>query len=83
VPVQKNSIRVRHIGREETRLTNLSGPPLTWIAQFYGAGAALLVDGKPVPTSSSLDLAGLPLIFARLTVDPGKTMTVLLSPEPR
>lgn len=80
LPVQKNFIRVRHISREETRFTNLSGPPLTWIAQFYGEGADLLVDGQKAVASPSTDLAGLPLISTRVNVEPGKTITVCLNP---
>jgi hypothetical protein len=83
LPVHKNSIRVRHIGREETRLTNLSGPPLIWIAQFYGKGMSLLVNGRKAPSSCSFDPAGLPVISTRVRVEPGKTATVQRSVPPR
>jgi hypothetical protein len=83
LPVQKNLIRVRHLGRRETRFTNLSGPPLTWIARFYGEEPDLLVDGNRAAASPSTDLAGLPVIFTRLKVEPGKTVTVRLAPPPR
>ncbi len=80
LPVQKNVIRVRHSGREETAFTNLSGPSLTWIAQFYGEATDLLVDGKRTAVSASTDLAGLPLISTQVNVEPGKTITVRLPP---
>jgi hypothetical protein len=80
LPTQKNMIRVRHTGRRETRFTNLSGPPLIWIAQFYGEGGDLQVDGQKTAVSSSTDPAGLPVISTRLTVEPGKTVTVRLAP---
>ncbi len=83
LPVQKNLIRVRHLGRGETRLTNLSGPPLTWIAKFYGEGTDLQVDGNRADVSASTDRAGLPIISTRVNVEPGKTLSVRLAPTPR
>jgi hypothetical protein len=80
LPVQKNVIRVRHTGREETTFTNLSGPSLTWVAQFYGESTGLQVDGKKTAASSSTDRAGLPVISTRVKVEPGKTITVRLAP---
>jgi len=83
VPVLRNSIRVRHTGREETRFTNLTGPPLIWIAKFYGEGTDLFVDGKRAPASRSADLAGKPVQSTRLKVEAGRTLTVRLTPAAR
>jgi hypothetical protein len=83
LPVQKNVIRVRHTGREETTFTNLSGPSLIWVAQFYGEAADLLVDGKSTTVSASTDLAGFPVISTRVKMEPGKTVTARLPPARR
>jgi hypothetical protein len=80
LPVQKNIIRVRHTGRDETRLTNLSGPILTWIARFYGEGGDLLIDGKKAAAAPLTGLAGMPVLSTRLSVAPGKTVTVRIAP---
>ena len=83
LPVKQNQISVRHVGREETRFTTLSGPPLTWIARFYGEEGDLLVNGRKAPASFSFDPAGLPGVSTRLTVEPGKTAIVRIVPGQR
>lgn len=69
------SIRVQHIGRSKTILSNLSATqPLVWSAHFPGLHPTLKVDGKIV-LGSLIDDRGLRLTAVDLTVPPGATIT--------
>jgi hypothetical protein len=76
VPVLGNVIDVRHDGRTQSTLTNISGPALAWRATFDGTWATLAVDGKQVETSRGTDEAGRSVSWVTVTVPPGKAAHV-------
>jgi len=76
VPVGGNVIDVRHNGADETVLTNRSGGPIAWTAQFRDAEGQLTVDGMPLETYRTVDCMGEPLLWGLVTVAPGETRTV-------
>jgi hypothetical protein len=76
VPVFGNVIEVRHDGRTRSALTNVSGPALTWRAEFDGTWPTLFVDGKKVDAALGTDEAGRPVSSVTVAVPPGKTASV-------
>jgi hypothetical protein len=46
LPVRANDISIHHEGVRKTRLTNITGPALTWDACFSGSDVHLWVDGQ-------------------------------------
>ncbi len=76
VPVFGNEIGVHHSGRDETWLTNETGPAITWRAALPGAHATLLVDGKPVRAEQGQRRDGRPESYVVLRVEPGRRRIV-------
>jgi hypothetical protein len=74
--VHGNVIDVRHNGPDETVLTNRSGTPITWIAQFGGAEGQLSLGDLPLETHRAVDRAGGPVVWGLVTVAPGTAKTV-------
>ena len=79
LPVHDNVIDVRHNRNTETTLTNRSGPPLIWIARFYGSHANLHVGSKNVEANRGTDRAGRPFAWIAAAVEPGTTVAVRVS----
>lgn len=76
LPVGGNVIDVRHNGANETVLTNRSGGPITWTAQFCGAEGELAVGGLSLGTHRTMDRLGEPVLWGLVTVAPGSTRAV-------
>jgi len=55
LPVVKNVIDLKHNGAIESRLTNRSGPAITWRAVFVGDHPRLSVDGAEVEARRRID----------------------------
>ena len=75
IPVRKNVIRVKHTGDDITELTNESGPPLRWKAEFHGH-RGLSVQGKRAKADFGEVEAGQPISWVEVTVPHGATVTV-------
>jgi len=76
LPVGGNVIDVRHNGTDETVLTNRSGTPITWVAQFSGGAGELSLGDLPLETHRAMDRAGRPVVWGLVTVAPGNSKTV-------
>ena len=79
VPVLDGSLRLRHDGRESTRLTHQSGSWARWRAVFAGPHDSLSVDGEPVPASLRATSWGGLESFVELELREGETRTVAVS----
>jgi hypothetical protein len=76
LPVQGNTITVRHTGDRSTKLTNAGKNALTWRAAFDGSFASLLVDGKPHKAHSTSKEPRRTLTSVELSVKAGSTVEV-------
>ena len=76
VPVLDGSLRLRHEGRESTRLTRQSGSWTRWRAVFAGRHEVLFVDGEPIAVTQRLTLAGEVESFVELDLERGGTRSV-------
>jgi len=76
VPVLGNVLDVRHEGRHQSTLTNVSGPAVTWRAEFYAPFKELAVDGRPMRAFRGTDDAGREVSWVRVEVPPGRPVTV-------
>lgn len=79
VPVLDGSLRLRHDGRESTRLTHQSGSWTRWRAVFAGPHDFLAVDGEPVAASLRPTIWGGLESFVELELREGETRTVAVS----
>jgi hypothetical protein len=76
VPVFGNLIDVRHEGRNLSALTNVSGPVLSWRAEFYGKMKELDVNGGPATAFQETDETRRDISWVTVNVPPGQTVTV-------
>jgi hypothetical protein len=76
LPILRNVIDVRHDKRNETVLSNRSGASLDWVAKFYGRSNRLWVDGEWIEAARGSDQAGNELAWVKVTVAPGKSLTI-------
>jgi len=76
VPVLDGSLRLRHEGRESTRLTRESGTWPRWRAVFAGSHEVLLVDGEPIAATRRPTMTDEVESFVELDLERGQTRTV-------
>ncbi|WP_146071950.1 hypothetical protein [Bryocella elongata] len=74
--VQQNDVELEHRGQSASSITNVSGPPLLWKAEFYGRTNVLDVEGEKRRARVTRDSAGEPVSFVVIRVLPGMHITV-------
>lgn len=74
--IQQNVIDLEHEGASRSSITNVSGPPLRWRAEFRGKVASLAVDGRLRSAHVSRDSAGLFTSSVLVEVPSGRHVTV-------
>jgi hypothetical protein len=52
IPLLSNKVSVKHYGTSTTIATNVSGPPIAWLAKMPGVHAFLYVNGRKVKCHS-------------------------------
>jgi hypothetical protein len=78
VPVWNNELKLRHEGRRQSTLVNLSGTTFTWEARFYTDKPALKVNGVTQQGKKGKDDAGRTTVAATVQVKVGDTCTVTI-----
>jgi len=78
--IKQNQIEVSHTGSTVTSLTNLSGPPLWWRAEFPGKLAQLVIEGKAKPAMHCTTPEGVAISRIDVQVNSGSKVTVSALP---
>jgi hypothetical protein len=78
IPVWSNEVKIRHDGRRQSTLANLSGRAITWEARFYAQKAKLKVNGATQMGKSGKDEDGRRTVAARVQVNAGDKCTVAI-----
>jgi hypothetical protein len=76
IPVWNGAVNIRHDGRGQSSLSNLSGKTITWEARFYGQKPQLKVNGVAQRGRIGQDEAGRATVAARVKVKAGDKCTV-------
>lgn len=76
LPVFDSQITVKHIGKENTQLSNEGDSPLVWRAKFAGKHASLRVDGDLQAAHSHLAYTGQVESWVEVEVAPHSQRTV-------
>ncbi|HZQ45310.1 MAG TPA: hypothetical protein VFA99_18815 [Acidobacteriaceae bacterium] len=79
LPVRDSVIALRHEGRQRTILTNQSGPALIWRPVFEGEHNTIVLNDRPVKTTTAVDANGKPLSFVRVAVGAGDSVEARLN----
>lgn len=78
IPVWSNEVKIRHDGRRQSTLANLSGRAVEWEARFYAQKGKLRVNGVTQTGKKGKDESGRLTIAARVQVNPGDKCTVAI-----
>jgi hypothetical protein len=78
IPVWSNEVKIRHDGRHQSTLTNLSGRAITWEARFYAQKANLRVNGVTRKGKKGKDEGGRLTVAAIVQVNAGEKCTVAI-----
>lgn len=76
IPVWCGEVSVRHDGRGQSTLSNLSGKTITWEARFYGEKPRLRVNGVAQRARKGKDEADRPTVAATVWVKASDKCTV-------
>lgn len=79
--IQKNMVDVEHEGTSKSSMTNLSGPPLWWRAEFRGRTPSLVVAGHRKTADVSRDANGIFTSSVLVDVPTGARVTVSRSEQ--
>ncbi len=79
--IQQNMVDVEHEGASKSSMTNLSGPPLWWRAEFPGKTPSLVVDGHREAAEVSQDEYGFFTSSVLVEVATGAHVTVSRSEQ--
>jgi hypothetical protein len=78
IPVWSNEVKIRHDGRRQSTLTNVSGRAITWEARFYAQKANLRVNGVTRKGKQGKDEGGRQTVAAKVQVNAGDKCTVAI-----
>jgi hypothetical protein len=78
IPVWSNEVKIRHDGRRQSTLTNLSGRAITWEARFYAQKPNLRVNGVTRKGKKGKDEGGRLTVAAIVRVNAGEKCTVAI-----
>jgi hypothetical protein len=78
IPIWSNEVKIRHDGRRQSTLTNLSGRAVNWEARFYAQKANLKVNGMAQIGKNGKDEGGRPTVAAKVQVNAGEKCTVAI-----
>ncbi len=76
VAVLGNTVSIRHLRREQSVFTNISGAGLAWRAAFFGVWKELTVDDQPMPAFRGRDESGRDISWVTVDVPAGSTAVV-------
>jgi hypothetical protein len=74
--VQQNVVDLEHDGIFRSSMTNRSGPPIRWRAEFPGRWLTLTAGGKNIKAKVTSGLDGRPVSWILTVVPPGVRVTV-------
>jgi hypothetical protein len=80
LPVRANVLAIRAERNHATVLTNLSGPSLTWKAEFAGSHEKLVINGKPSRAQSGSTREGQAISWVMVNVKSGAKARVEIAP---
>lgn len=72
VPVFGGEICVEHTGNWTSRLSNQTGSPVLWQAEFDGSADVILVDGQKVRAARGIRRSGKPYVYVQVPLNNGQ-----------
>lgn len=75
IPLGANKLKLRHDGVTKSTVTNISGDPMSWEAQFYGEYNTVTIDGVATATNTK-QVWGKTVTYVTVPINVGETIVV-------